>query len=74
MAFWKLNPDTAVPFAQAVLGAGDRLKFVRIDVDLTRDDQPMTFTIVEKGDGPDGEEKRGATTFNDTYLCPPRCQ
>lgn len=74
MAFWKLKPDTAHAVANAILASGDALKFVKIEVDHEQEDRPMTFTLIEKGDGPDGAEKRGATTFNDTYLCPPRCQ
>ena len=65
-------PAGALPCAQAIVDAGDRLAYVRIVEDKTRKGHPMTFQLVYKPDE-DGTTRVTAQTFNDSWACPPFC-
>lgn len=69
-------PGGALPCAQAILEAGDRLAYVRIVEDPTRKGHPMTFTLVYKDDPATRHPSDAgleSQTFNDSWLCPPFC-
>ena len=69
-------PAGALPCAQAIVDAGDRLAYVRIVEDKTRKGHPMTFQLVYKDDpatrhpSDDGLESQ---TFNVCWAGPPFC-